>query len=116
MAELSHRSELKPPCNGLAERKTRQPEVIAAAKSSVPFRSRLRVANRLETAQRGLAAQVRIAQGMLEHQELVDIPGQRLGCETSHTGTGSAMARNRSVATRKYADVESGSYVRGCRQ
>src|SRR5882757_7104535 len=63
----------------------------------------------MKTAQSGLTAPVRIAQRTLEHQELVDILRQRLGSKTSHAGTGSAMARNRSVATLKYADVESGS-------
>ena len=79
MAELPHRSQIARPCHGLAIRTPVSQALIAAARSIA--RSPLEVARSesLKTAQRCLTTPVRITQGVLEHQELLDILPQRAG-------------------------------------
>ncbi len=47
-----------------------------------------------------------MTQGSLEPQETVHIARQTGQCDPGHRGTGSAICLKRSVATRRYAEVD----------
>ena len=84
-----------------------QPPIMASSSifASVPS---LASAIALEAPQHGLAAPIGITEGALEGQELGDVLGQLRLREAGHAGSARATSRNRSVATRRYAEVDSG--------
>jgi hypothetical protein len=70
---------------------------------------RIGVGKPLETIQHQLGPVIGVTQSAFEREKALYITGKCSEGDPAHRGTGNAIRLRRSVATRRYAEVESGS-------
>ena len=106
--QLSDHPQLQRDGHRFASGDAREPAADHGLQLHLRIVTGLRCREALEASQRGRPAAIGIAEGPFESQEPGDVPGQLRLREPGHAGSARATSRRRSVATRRYAEVDSG--------